>query len=202
LCDMGGVLVHFNHDAYERGLAELLKPLPLSLVQGITRGEKWHKLLVEFETGAINDERFITGLETLFDRPLPRKAYWTTVHTGRDIMRVDEVAVDILRRVKRKHPNLAVTLVSNVDPFVLKFCVDGMDFRFDHVVPSFRVRSYKPDTFIYKAALTESGVVATNAMFWDDRAENVRAAKDLNICAYRFTDVQAMERVLEGFELL
>ncbi len=202
LCDMGGILVHFNKEAFAQGLAKLLKPLPYELVHGFVTGGKSMKILEALEAGRINEEQYLTEFDHFFDRRIPRKAYWTSVHTGRETVSVNHEALELLRRIKGKNKSMRIALVSNVDPVMLKYCVDSMDFDFDHVVPSFRVKSCKPDAAIYKTALVETSTMAPNAMFWDDRAENVRAAKDLSICAYRFTDLPAMERILTGFNLI
>ena len=202
LCDMGGVLVHLVRDALVQNLTDLLKPLPRELVEKIAFGDKATKLVMDFEAGRIHEEQYLDIFENLFDRRLPRKAYWTRVHTGPEVIRVDHKAVALLGRIKRKNPNVKITLTTNIDPVRLKYCHDAMGFAFDHVVPSFRVCSSKPEAFIYKAALSETGALAADSMFWDDRAENVHAASELGICAYRFTDVPAMERVLTGFNLI
>lgn len=202
LCDLGGVLVHYNHEAYTRGLIEALKPMPEARVRKIALDEIGLPDFLDFEAGKIDDERYIQTLERRFDRRLPRKLYWTRIHTGPEVIRVDQQAVNVLRRIKAKHPKIQLALLSNVDPIMLKYCVDAMGFAFDHLVPSFRVRSRKPETFIYKAALAESSTLASDAMFWDDRAENVHTATELGICAYRFTDVPSMELVLTGFNLI
>lgn len=202
LFDIGGVLVNLPRNAFVTGLSEILKPMPSSTIREIALGEQARMLLTEFESGAIDEKQYLSAFERLLDRPIPNKAYWTRVHTGPEQIRVDRQAVGVLRRIKSKCPDIKISAVSNVDQVRLKYCIDAIGFDFDHVVPSFRVRSCKPETFIYKAALAENGVLAAEAMFWDDRDENISAAADLGICAHRFTEVPAMERVLTDSGLL
>ena len=60
----------------------------------------------------------------------------------------------------------------------------------------------KPDPAIYALALARFGVRAADALFVDDRADNVAGAEAAGMRAHRFTDAAALRTVLEAHGLL
>lgn len=69
---------------------------------------------------------------------------------------------------------------------------------FDHQVFSAEVRSIKPDPAIYRHCLDRLGVQPAEAIFIDDRDENVIAARSLGIAAFRYQSVAKLRRDLES----
>ncbi len=64
---------------------------------------------------------------------------------------------------------------------------------FDAVVISYEVQLAKPEPEIYRVALDRLGVPAFDALFVDDRAENIDAARELGLQTLLFTgDVHAL----------
>ena len=67
---------------------------------------------------------------------------------------------------------------------------------FDAVVISFEVQLAKPEPEIYRVALDRLGVPAFDALFVDDRAENIDAARELGLQTLLFTgDVHALRAI-------
>jgi len=58
---------------------------------------------------------------------------------------------------------------------------------FDVVVVSYELGHAKPDREIYEATLSELGVVPQDALFVDDRGENIAAADELGLRTFHFT---------------
>ena len=70
---------------------------------------------------------------------------------------------------------------------------------FDAVVISYEVQLAKPEPEIYRIALDRLGVPAFDALFVDDRAENVDAARELGLQTLLFTgDVHALRALTLG----
>jgi putative hydrolase of the HAD superfamily len=69
---------------------------------------------------------------------------------------------------------------------------------FDAVVISYEVRLAKPEPEIYRVTLDRLGVAPSNALFVDDRIENIDTARELGLQTLHFTgDVHAVrQRVL------
>jgi putative hydrolase of the HAD superfamily len=59
--------------------------------------------------------------------------------------------------------------------------------EFDHMTFSCDVRMVKPKPEIYEHCLSGVGVAASQALFFDDRPENIEAARRLGIHAIEFT---------------
>lgn len=75
---------------------------------------------------------------------------------------------------------------------------------FDHQVFSAEVRAVKPEPAIYRHCLNLLKVGPAEAIFVDDREENVAAARSLGIAAFQFTSVPELRRSLQaaGFRQL
>jgi 2-haloacid dehalogenase len=74
--------------------------------------------------------------------------------------------------------------------------------RFRDVVVSGDEKLMKPDPAIYALALKRFGLAAGEAVFVDDNAANVDAARDAGIHAVLFTDAAAFRDELVAFGLL
>ncbi len=70
--------------------------------------------------------------------------------------------------------------------------------EFDEMTFSCDVRMVKPQPGIYEHCLGALGVAAGDALFLDDRPENVEAAQKLGIHAIQFTTPQAAVVALDG----
>jgi len=70
--------------------------------------------------------------------------------------------------------------------------------HFDHQIFSAEVRTIKPDPAIYRHCLQRLGVEPHEAIFVDDREENVVAARSLGIIAFHFRSVPELRRDLES----
>lgn len=74
--------------------------------------------------------------------------------------------------------------------------------RFRDVVVSGDEKLTKPDPAIYRLALDRFGLQPGEALFVDDNATNVAAARDLGIHAHHFVDAPTLRAELKGFGLL
>jgi len=74
--------------------------------------------------------------------------------------------------------------------------------RFRDIVVSGEVKLVKPDPAIYALALDRFGLAPGEAMFVDDRIENVRAAEKAGFVGHVFRDAGLLRAALEGYGLL
>jgi 2-haloacid dehalogenase len=79
---------------------------------------------------------------------------------------------------------------------------EGVFGRFRDVVVSGDEKLVKPDPAIYRLALDRFGLTPGEAVFVDDRAENVEAADALGIHGVLFTDAAALRAALIEMGLL
>ena len=74
--------------------------------------------------------------------------------------------------------------------------------RFRDVVVSGEVKLIKPDPAIYALALARFGLAPGEALFIDDRADNVEAGEQAGFVGHRFEDAVTLRRELERLGLL
>ena len=74
--------------------------------------------------------------------------------------------------------------------------------RFRDVVVSGEVKLIKPDPAIYALALERFGLAPEEALFVDDRAENVEAGERAGLVGHLFRDAATLRAELEGYGLL
>ncbi len=70
--------------------------------------------------------------------------------------------------------------------------------RFDEIVLSYEEGVMKPHARIYELAQLKAGVLPEQILFFDDREENVLAAKEAGWDAQLFVDAAGARRVLES----
>ena len=73
---------------------------------------------------------------------------------------------------------------------------------FRDILVSGTVGLIKPDPAIYAMAMTRFGLARGEALFVDDRAENVAGAEDAGLVGHRFVDAPALRAVLGRYGLL
>ena len=69
---------------------------------------------------------------------------------------------------------------------------------FDAVYVSGELRLLKPETAIYQHVLDDLGISGGDAVFVDNKAENVRGAQALGIAGHVFTDPGTLRAFLES----
>ncbi len=73
---------------------------------------------------------------------------------------------------------------------------------FDHHTWSCELGIAKPDPEIYKYTCEKLGVAPAEALFLDDKAENVHAAEAVGLAGVQFKDIEQLRRELEKRGLL
>lgn len=74
--------------------------------------------------------------------------------------------------------------------------------RFRDIVVSGAVRMIKPDPAIFRLARERFGLEGGEALFIDDRPENVEAARGEGFAGHHFCDAQTLETELASLGLL
>ncbi len=73
--------------------------------------------------------------------------------------------------------------------------------HFDHVLISSLEKMIKPNPEIFHEMLRRMGVAPEEAMFFDDKAPNVDAARALGLHAFLFTDNDTFKKDLLSFDI-
>ncbi len=72
----------------------------------------------------------------------------------------------------------------------------GLFGRFRDIVVSGDERMVKPDPALYRLALARFGVAAGDALFIDDRADNIAGAESVGMAGHRFIDAPTLRAEL------
>ena len=150
-----------------------------------------------------------------YDLGMPVREYWDLV--ARDLGVVLEpslvdslIAIDVdswtdyhdemwtLAATYRAGGGKLGMLSNGVPEIVARIRADrDLDRCFDAIVISCEVQLAKPEPEIYRVTLDRLGVRASDALFVDDRAENIQTARELGLQTVHFTgDVHALRSVV------
>ncbi len=189
--DLGGVILRTEYQAPREQLAERLN----------MTYEDLNKIVFESESARLASIGKITT-----------EQHWETVirKLGRPASEVGPIreqffAGDVLDRdligyIRELRPDRRTGLISNGWPDLREYLLQNhFEDAFDTVVISAEVGLLKPDPAIYRLALQNLQVRANEAVFVDDTAANIEAARSLGMQAIHFQDAQ---RALIGLSTL
>ena len=115
----------------------------------------------------------------------------------RSWLSINPDTVEVLTDLKEGGTRLA--LLSNAGPDFGSYFRHGLlGEYFDAVYVSGELKLLKPDPEIYQHVLADLGISAADAVFIDNRADNVRSAQELGITGHVFTDAGTLRAFLES----
>lgn len=192
--DIGNVLLHFNARRIARSLAWAVKRHPLKVARFL-----WSSPLgARIENGSLKPRE----LYRMFCRELDYggdyaafKELWCNHFV------LDREAARIFKTLARRFP---VYLLSNTNILHYEFIRGRYAFprQASGAVLSYKLGLRKPQPAIYKAALRLARVKPREALFIDDLAANVEAARRQGWTGLRFHDAGALRRELHDLGLL
>lgn len=181
LVDLGNVLVRFDHD---------LTIGALSRATGRPGPELRHAIFDsglerELDLGRLGADQLFREVEARLHLGRLPDEVW--IPAWRDIFSPIPEALDLLGRLA---PTVRTALVSNTNALhwegVQRVC--DVATRVDALALSFQVGAVKPDPRIFDAALCALSAGHASAVFADDRADLVAAARDLGIDGFVVAD--------------
>lgn len=95
-------------------------------------------------------------------------------------------------------------ILSNMGEELMQYMMQEFAWlgRFDHHTWSCQLRIAKPDPAIYRYTCDKLGLAPENALFLDDKPENITAAEAIGLQAIQFSTVEALSAELERRGLL
>ena len=182
LFDLGGVILDIDRMKAVEALREAGMRDPEELLGDY--GQKGPFLALE--KGEISPEEFRAELRTHFDRPVDDE---TIDASFCEFLR--GIPPHRLKALEQLHRRFKIYLLSNTNALmwdryiVPEFTKSGHDinYYFDGLIASFRVKAYKPDAAIFKAAEELLGIDPEENLFFDDSQANVEAARRLGFHA-------------------
>lgn len=148
--------------------------------------------LFALQTGRITVEEFVYVFSRKLGRPVPGNI-WDMFFKPTPI----KETVRIIERLRRKYRVIAGT--NTIEPHYEIHRSRGDYEVFDKVYASHLIGYAKPDKAFYSHILREEKCGAEEAFFTDDTAQNVKAAAEVGIVAYHFTDSPSLEKRLREY---
>ena len=125
------------------------------------------------------------------------RVYELWVADMRSWMSVNPATVDVLADLKAGGTRLA--LLSNAGPDFGSYFRHGiLGEYFDAFYISGELKLLKPTPAVYQHVLTDLGISPADAVFIDNRADNVAGAEELGIRGHVFTDAGTLRAFLQS----
>ncbi len=125
------------------------------------------------------------------------RVYELWVADMRSWMSVNPATVDVMADLKAGGTRLA--LLSNAGPDFGSYFRHGiLGEYFDAFYISGELKMLKPSAAIYQHALADLGISAQDAVFIDNRDDNVQGAQELGITGHVFTDAGTLRAFLQS----
>jgi putative hydrolase of the HAD superfamily len=192
--DLGNVLVSLDSDAFARKMISLTG-LNLEQLRSFFAG----KSVLDYECGRVNDDEFLLGLCNRAGVEITRKDFtdaWTCMF--RDTTLISE---DLLKELARKYQLWAI---SNTNKMHFEFIREHYRFleHFRGWSLSYQVGAAKPDPAIFRHALANSAIAASEALLIDDQVINVESARSLGFDAIQFIDAGLLSEELRTRKII
>ena len=171
--DFAGVLLHTMRGTFNSMMAERLE-VPLEDVNRVMSSPKND----QWDFGEIDDNAFFDYIIREIGLPTEKKA--VLANFVQDDFYVDQGLIEEIHKLRE---NYITVLLTNFPAHLNKFLETGWDVEvaFDHIIASCDVKLLKPDKRMYRLALDAIGCKPKEAVFIDDREENVAAARKMGM---------------------
>lgn len=176
--DLGGVVVRNNDVVPE--FAAILG------TDSRTIAARLAKPVLDLQTGAISVEEFWTQADAVFPGH-PHDNLWLSLYRAT----LDRCVISVLSDLKAAGYRV-VAGTNTIDDHYRYHTERGDLGIFDAVYASHHMGLAKPDPAFYQHILDAESVTPERSMFFDDKSENVDAARRLGITAFRFTDCRTL----------
>jgi len=179
ISDMGNVLVFFDNNIFFKNISPYSCFSTPEIASLFTANSH---LLVKFDLGQITEDEFFNHFKEIMKLKITKDRFFEIYN---DIFTYNPEATEVLRQLKDKY---RLILLSNTDCQRYYFILEKFPQLkfFDAYVVSFQVGVMKPEAKIYHEALAKAGCEPQNAVFIDDRQENVASARSLGLKAIHY----------------
>jgi len=182
LCDLGGVLIDFDHLTAVRKISSLTKKSP-GEIQGIIFASP---AVRSFETGEISAHDFHREVQALLAADIPYDRFlriWNEIFI---FSHENSVVYELLKKLK---PRYAIAMLSNTNEPHYSYLKKNYPIfdPFHYLFASHELGMVKPDSRIYSYVLSVMQKVPGEVFYIDDRPEMVKAACALGIRGFVYT---------------
>lgn len=190
LCDLGNVLVNFDHRIAVKKILALTPKKEEGIYQlffdsGITK---------DYEEGKITSLDFFKRVKDSLELDMDYTAFlpiWNDIFFETPL---NKKMQDFLKKIKNRYK---LVMISNINETHYEFLKKKMPIfgEFDKLILSYEVGFRKPSPEIYNAALRAVGAKNSGAFYIDDRLDLIEAAKGLGIKGVAFNGEEAFKKI-------
>jgi len=186
--DMGGVLIN---DPWPGMLKHYLKHLKVSK----EKFENAYDVTIDrWQTGRMSEVEYWQKMTEIMQVKMPTsESLW--LEGFKSNYREKNGVFKLLEKLKKKGFKLA--LLSNTEVPIMEFLVDKQYKHFDVFIYSCQEKIAKPDKRIYIETVNRLGVEPHEAIFVDDKEENVTGAQKAGLTGIKFESPEQLEEMLD-----
>jgi epoxide hydrolase-like predicted phosphatase len=188
--DWGGVLIEDPAPALFKYCANALG---VSAEQYVTA---FDICINDFQTGAVTEKQFWTNMTKHLNAPMPKvNSLWTEAFMA--TYRPRQEMFSLASRLRKAGCKTAI--LSNTEKPVVEIINKQKYDAFDITVLSCLEGTAKPGRKIYDLTLDRLGIPAGQALFIDDKQENIEGAKQAGLQTILFKNTEKFKKDIAGF---
>ena len=193
--DIGHVLVHVDFPQFYENLS-VLTGYNVDHVRELCQASP--PIYQDFEIGRIDEHVFFEKFKSLIPRSSLSFEQFVSLYTG-----IFSLKTDVWKLAKRLQSDFRTSIISNTDVLHFSRICRDYDFAiFEHPTTSFEAGARKPDAFIYRYALSRMQCRPGNAVFIDDKEENIRGAQKVGMHGILFRNHRQLVSDLHDLGLM
>ena len=190
LTDLDGVVRKWDPEIIQ--LAEAAAGLPRDALRNMAFDPD---LLIRATTGRITDASWRAEVAERLQLRFPDADAAEAVRLWS--LSPGEIDTDVLELLHRCRESAKLVLITNATTRLESDLRRlGISRTFDHIINSSSIGHAKPHSGIFNTALNRLSIKAHEALFVDDKAENVYAAAEMGINGHQFTTVESLKTTL------
>lgn len=197
LCDLGNVLVDFNHKRAAQRISGFCAKSPLEIYNlffdsGVT---------AVFEEGKIPPQEFYSKVKEMLALKL---SYDSFVPIWNDIFFLSSKNREVYSLLNKLKASYRTAMLSNINILHYEYLKKNFPVFdvFHKLFLSYELGLAKPDKSIYQKVISSLGVSAEEIFYCDDRPDLIESAGALGIKSFVFKDVPGLLRDLAGLDII
>lgn len=190
LCDLGNVLINFDHNIAVKKILRLTPKNEHDIYQlffdsGLTK---------DYEEGKVSSIEFFKKVKDSLELEMDYNKFlpiWNDIFFE---TLLNKKMQNLLKAVKRKYK---LVMISNINETHYEFLKKKMPIfgEFDKLILSYKIGFRKPAREIYSAALESVNTTLSKAFYVDDRADLINTALDFGIKGIVFDGEEAFKKI-------
>ncbi|HEX7259446.1 MAG TPA: HAD family phosphatase [Candidatus Saccharimonadia bacterium] len=153
---------------------------------------EYYRLSRAFDLGEMTKEEFYAGLANI--------THQSTQDVAEHMEDTSGLNRELVERIRTHKPNYKIGMLSNISTAFLQQFLDNHNLRdlFDVIITSQEEGFMKPQPEIFNLTLGRLGVQPDEAIFIDDREDNIRGAEAVGITSILYKNNAQLNQELEA----